>query len=118
MVETAAVGKIDQVNQAAEVYFRLSVYATDLQMQINYRRMNDVQHTYQNFRRCMIELYYIVRYNKDFNKDGELIKLLNKWISDDSGQCRQIITVNYCKNSLLLYNRFTKRLAQIGFVER
>jgi hypothetical protein len=115
MADTVIVGKIEQVNRAAEVYFYLNQFATDMQIQISYNHRFELRDTLQNFKRCMIELYYIVRYNKALSTDVKLKRDLEIWIADD---CARPISLSYCRRSLKLFDKFTEKLAMIGVVER
>lgn len=110
----AKVEKIEQLNRMAELYFSLNQYATVLQMHINYNKQADMRGMFPKFRYCMIELYYLVRYNDVVRSDKPFTLAMNNWLKAD---LQKGVTVKYCRNSLTLFNKFIEKLVQLGVVE-
>ncbi len=108
------VEKIDQLSRMADLYFSLNQYAATMQLDINFNRRADLRAIYPKFRYCMVELYYLVRYNDIIKSDKGFTNSVEKWLKAD---LQKGVTVKFCKHSLNLFNTFIEKLVQLGVVE-
>ncbi|MCK9576734.1 MAG: hypothetical protein M0R51_12495 [Clostridia bacterium] len=110
----AKVEKVNQLNRMSELYLELNRQAASVQMTINYGNSSDMRGVFPNFRYCMIELYYLVRFNDTVKGDSSFSSIMEKWIEADLSKGIQL---DFGKYSLKLFNRFMEKLVQIGAVE-
>lgn len=75
-------------------------------MQINYNQKSELRNTFQTFRYCMIELYLLVKENKEL-KDNIILKKINKWRKIN---CLRIKDMRLYSDSLKLFDDFSECL--------
>lgn len=113
-MDSTRVDKIDQISRLSDLYFTLNQYATSLQMYVNYNRQSDMRAVFPNFRYCMIEMYYLVRFNDIIKSDVKFNSAMDTWLSKD---LQRGISVKFCQYSLKLYTKFIEKLVQLGIIE-
>lgn len=113
-MESQIVERASQLDRMLDLYLSLNHHAAAVQMTINYRNTADLRGEFPNFRYCMMELYYLVRFNDTIKGDTEFAADMNDWIKAD---LRQGIQLKFGRQSLALFNRFVEKLVQAGVIQ-
>lgn len=113
-METQIVERASQQDRMLDLYLSLNHYATAVQMTINYRNTADLRGVFPNFRYCMMELYYLVRFNDTIKGDAQFTTDMRAWIDSD---LKQGIQLKFGKQSLDLFSRFVEKLVQAGVIQ-
>lgn len=77
-------------------------------MQINYNQKAELINTFKDFRYCMIELFLLIRLNKEV-KDNKVLEKVNKW---RKVQCLRITNFKFYSDSLDLFDEFSEVLSK------
>jgi len=105
--DTIATANTPQILRATELNLCLCQLCTEMMTEINYKQLADLRESYKEFRMCMMELYYLVRLNKEI-KNHVVIKKIGGW---KKKSCTNKKIVSDSVEALKLYDEFSEVLA-------
>ena len=104
MTDTTTTPRTPQINRFVELHINLCHLSTQMNMQINYNQKAELRATFRTFRYCMIELYLLVKENKDL-KENKVLKKINRWRKIN---CLKIKDMRFYSDSLNLFDEFSE----------
>ena len=106
MTDTTTTPRTPQINRVVELHMSLCQLSTQMNMQINYNQKSELRATFRSFRYCMIELFLLVKENKEL-EDNIVLKKINKWRKLN---CLKIKDMRLYSDSLKLFDEFSEVL--------
>jgi len=113
-METQMIERASQQDRMLDLYQNLNHWASAVQMTINFRNTADLRAVFPDFRYCMMELYFTVRFNETIRGDAQFTAEMNEWLNVD---LRQSIDLNFGNKSMKLFSRFAEKIIQAVVIQ-